>query len=183
MKLKDTSKMHAKQWCQTFPDMSFQLTTVIINGINMISQLTRAVKIHPSDPSGLSHSRKRCLINHHHNLKLTASVQQGIDKLTSQLADVRAMIEATTLNLAVRPKQTVAHIGMQFERENIPSVWRTKCGWQYSLARFFRIPTLSDEFRQCKKCFSVPDSNEEEQDSTDHETEGSSGSESSEPSS
>ena len=112
-------------------------------------------------------------------------IQKEIKNLTSQLADVRSMIELPAMNLVVRPQQSVAHIGSQFERVNNPQVWRTKCGWTYGTARFFRIPQLTEEFRQCKKCFGA---SEAQQVASDEEDDGSgseesSGSDSSEPSS
>ena len=112
-------------------------------------------------------------------------IQKEIQNLTSQLADVRSMIELPLMNLVVRPQQSVAHIGSQFERVNNPQVWRTKCGWTYGTARFFRIPQLTEEFRQCKKCFGLSEAQQvaSEEEDDDSGSEESSGSDSSEPSS
>ena len=113
-----------------------------------------------------------------------APIHKEIQTLTSQLADVRSMIELPEMNLVVRPRQSVAHLGSQFERTNNPQVWRTKCGWTCGTARFFRIPQLTDEFRQCKKCFGLSDTQQEEsEEEVESGSEESSGSDSSEPSS
>ena len=110
-------------------------------------------------------------------------MEEDIKGLASQLADVKAMLEAPSENLIVRPRQTVVHIGTQFEKENNPQTWRTKCGWNYGTSRFFRIPHMSDEFRQCRKCFGHIGAQQEASDESDSQSEESSGSESSEPSS
>ncbi len=110
-------------------------------------------------------------------------MEEDIKGLASQLADVKAMLEAPSENLIVRPRQTVVHIGTQFEKENNPQAWRTKCGWSYGTSRFFRIPHMSDEFRQCRKCFGHTGAQQEASEESDSQSEESSESESSEPSS
>ena len=110
-------------------------------------------------------------------------MEEDIKGLASQLADVKAMLEVPSENLIVRPRQTVVHIGTQFERENNPQTWRTKCGWSYGTSRFFRIPHMSEAFRQCRKCFGQTGAQQEASDDSDSQSEESSGSESSEPSS
>ena len=110
-------------------------------------------------------------------------MEEDIKGLASQLADVKAMLETPSENLIVRPRQTVVHIGTQFEKQNNPQTWRTKCGWSYGTSRFFRIPHMSDEFRQCRKCFGNFGAQQEASEDSDSQSEESSGSESSEPSS
>ena len=110
-------------------------------------------------------------------------MEEDIKGLASQLADVRAMVETPTATLVVRPRQNVVHIGSQFERENNPQTWRTKCGWTYGVSKFFRIPHMSEDFRQCKKCFGESEAQQAASDESDSQSDESSGSESSEPSS
>lgn len=109
-------------------------------------------------------------------------MEYDMKNLASQLADVKAMIDNPSENLVVRPRQHVVHLGTQFERLNNPQLWRTRCGWNYGVSRFFRIPHLSEEFRQCRKCFGQADAQQEASSDSDSQSDESSGSESSEPS-
>ena len=109
-------------------------------------------------------------------------MEEDMKRLASQLADVRSMIETPSDNLVVRPRQNVVHLGTKFERINNPQMWRTKCGWNYGVSRFFRIPHMSDEFRQCRKSFDHGEAQQEASSDSDSQSDESSGSESSEPS-
>lgn len=107
-------------------------------------------------------------------------MEDDMKRLASQLADVKSMIETPLDHLVVRPRQNVMHLGTQFERINNPQLWRTKCGWNYGVSRFFRIPHMSDEFRQCRKCFEQAEAQQAASSESDSQSDESSGSESSE---
>lgn len=46
------------------------------------------------------------------------------------------------------------------EKLTPPQRWRTLCGWRYGCARFFRVATVSDAERVCKKCFDSQETQE-----------------------
>ena len=81
---------------------------------------------------------------------------------SAELASLRR--EITTLAKAVqppdevrvlRPRSSVVHRSLVDEIQNPPAQWRTRCGWRYGLARFFRVSVMADTQRFCRKCFDL----------------------------
>lgn len=103
--------------------------------------------------------------------------------LQAEVRQLQTSIKRPSENLVIRPRSSVVHLGMSDEVQNEPRLWRTKCGWQYGLSRFFRVAVLSETQRQCRKCFStnVIDTQDSSEDLESSST--SSSSQSSEPSS
>lgn len=96
------------------------------------------------------------------------SAHDSLEQLVHQMrADVTALgqvVPKPERNFVVRCKSLVAHLGMEFERENPPVNWRTRCGWPYGGARFFRVPAVAHPYRSCRKCFNLDDSSDDQGD-------------------
>ena len=56
--------------------------------------------------------------------------------------------------LVVRARSRKVHLAQIEEMQNPPASWRTKCGWAYGNADFYRVLQPSIEHSRCRKCFS-----------------------------
>lgn len=74
--------------------------------------------------------------------------------LDHDVAALRTAVMHTDTSLIVRCTSQVVHRSQVDEVSNNPSEWRTRCGWQYGSARFFRVADVSGDLRRCRKCFS-----------------------------
>ena len=72
---------------------------------------------------------------------------------TPAVASLRAALAPPERSLVVRPRSSVVHIAVVDEQANVPQIWQTRCGWQYGLAKFYRVPSVVSPMRQCLKCF------------------------------
>eukprot|EP00438_Fugacium_kawagutii_P036783 Skav205339 [mRNA] locus=scaffold3444:507915:508508:- [translate_table: standard] len=84
-----------------------------------------------------------------------------VQDLRNSFAALSKAVPKPDHNLVVRCKSMVVHLGMDFERDNWPSTWRTKCGWPYGASKFFRVPSVVAPYRECRKCFNLEDSSDE----------------------
>lgn len=106
------------------------------------------------------------------------TAHESLEQLVHRMkADVQALTDSVPkpeTNFVVRCKSMVAHLGLDFERDNNPVQWRTKCGWQYGTSRFYRIPNVALPFRSCRKCFNLEDSSDDNAEVESRDTQGSS---------
>eukprot|EP00438_Fugacium_kawagutii_P016783 Skav217461 [mRNA] locus=scaffold1405:68992:70746:+ [translate_table: standard] len=80
------------------------------------------------------------------------SLTQLVTQLSSDVSALKQSVPATDQVLVVRCRSRVVHLGACDEVLNNPEAWRTRCGWNYGLARFMRVPAISHPLRACKKC-------------------------------
>ena len=81
------------------------------------------------------------------------------DGRLQQLADTVSSLQQAVLppeqTFVVRSKSRVVHHAQPDELANHPSSWRTRCGWLYGQANFYRLSVVAPEHKQCKKCFNL----------------------------
>ena len=119
-----------------------------------------------------------------HQAQLVA--QKGmIDHLQEAVRNIQKALCPPDEILVLRPRSSVVHRSRCDESQNPPVSWRTVCGWRYGCTRFFRVATLGDTHRFCKKCFDRHETPEQgvSDDSDDNSSSSDSGSSSSDPSS
>lgn len=113
-----------------------------------------------------------------------ATHRRLIENMQDAIKDIQRAICPPDEVLVLRPRSSVVHRSKCDERQNPPTSWRTVCGWRYGCTRFFRVATLGDTHRVCKKCFDAQEAPEPGvSDDSDNESSSSdSGSSSSDPS-
>ena len=82
---------------------------------------------------------------------LALSVELG--GLKKSLADLRHVVQTPSEVLVHRKRSTAVHQGATDEKLHPPTEWRTKCGWMYGFANFYRVSNVQNPFRHCRKCF------------------------------
>eukprot|EP00435_Cladocopium_sp_Y103_P021389 s227_g5.t1 len=102
------------------------------------------------------------------------SLSRLVDKIGSDMETLRTAILPVQQTFVVRGRSKVAHIIAIPEAHNNPQDWRTKCGWQYGVSRFFRIADISEPFRPCKKCHNLEESSSSDSDVAEQVESGSS---------
>lgn len=85
---------------------------------------------------------------------------QELQAIQAELRQLRQLITVREVRqvYVVRTRSKIVHLGSQHELSNIPAQWRTRCGWPYGQANFFRISEIHTPLRRCKKCFDLEDS-------------------------
>ena len=76
-----------------------------------------------------------------------------VDVLHRSLEDIQGVIQAPAAVLVHRKRSTVVHQGEADEKLHPPVEWRTKCGWMYGFANFYRVAAVQGDYRHCRKCF------------------------------
>ena len=108
------------------------------------------------------------------------SMGHQLEVLSTEVASLQAALAPPERSLVVRPRSSVVHIAVVDEQANVPQIWQTRCGWQYGLAKFYRVPSVTPPMRQCLRCFQTStDStvgNEHESSSEESDTSSSDGS-------
>eukprot|EP00438_Fugacium_kawagutii_P019770 Skav203660 [mRNA] locus=scaffold2755:70323:71909:- [translate_table: standard] len=84
------------------------------------------------------------------------AVTQRLTDIEAQLQALRSMMTPPDEVLIIRRKSNIVHVGQPNESSIQPIHWRSKCGWAYGTANFYRLHHLSGEHVKCRKCF--PDS-------------------------
>ena len=91
---------------------------------------------------------------------LSSGTVQKIRALSSELGslqksvdDLREVVHTPAEILVHRKRSSVVHQGEADEKLHPPMDWRTKCGWMYGFANFYRVASVQGEFRRCRKCF------------------------------
>ena len=113
-----------------------------------------------------------------------AAHKRMLENLQADVNSIQKALLPPTDVLVLRPRSSVVHKSTCDEKLNPPQTWRTLCGWRYGCTRFFRVATVSDTQRVCKKCFDSQETQEPGvSDDSDNESSASeSGSSSSDPS-
>ena len=93
--------------------------------------------------------------------KATASNERG---LRAELEKLREAIARPGETFVFR-RARILHRASTVEDHNIPSSWRTTCGWTYGLSTFLRTSSVQDGTRRCKKCFDLNSSSDSSSDS------------------
>lgn len=80
-------------------------------------------------------------------------LQRQVRALESELQSLRDLVPKPLQTLILRHRSNIVHLAAVDEVANEPSVWVTRCGWQYGTRRFFRVAAIGDSLRKCQKCF------------------------------
>lgn len=80
-------------------------------------------------------------------------VDARFDSLQAEIASIKTALKKPDANLIIRHHSSVVHESVIDEQANHPSVWQTRCGWQYGIALFYRVPCIQEHMRSCRKCF------------------------------
>ena len=89
-----------------------------------------------------------------------SSLESLVQQLGADVQSLRHIVMAPETVLVVRCRSLVVHIGAPNEAQNNPSEWRTRCGWPYGVARFFRVQSVTPPYRPCKKCHHLDESSD-----------------------
>lgn len=101
------------------------------------------------------------------------SLQQLVTTMQAEIQALKHAVPESEQNLVVRSRSHVVHLGTDFERDNPPTAWRTKCGWPYGTSNFFRVPSVAHPFRCCRKCFNSEFSSDDSDQAESHDSNGS----------
>ena len=112
----------------------------------------------------------------------STDISREVEILQAEVRQLQTSIQRPSENLVIRPRSSVVHLGMSEEVQNEPRLWRTKCGWQYGLSRFFRVAVLSETRRKCRKRFGTNTADTRDSSEELESSSSSSSSQSSEPS-
>lgn len=75
-----------------------------------------------------------------------------MQSIQQEMVALKSVVLQNGASLVARCKSHVVHIGLGSERSTEPAAWRAKCGWQYGVSRFFRVPQIAPPYRPCRKC-------------------------------
>ena len=75
--------------------------------------------------------------------------------MSTEIQSLRAALTPPSDTFVTRPRSMVVHAVAVHEHSNNHQVWQTRCGWQYGLARFYRVPDIEAPLRRCLR---FPDS-------------------------
>lgn len=103
-----------------------------------------------------------------------SKIRQELEAVKGELSILKgSLVEQDTVYLH-RRGSVIVHQGDADERANRPATWKTRCGWPYAFSSFFRLSSISGNFRKCRRCFrseaGQDDTNQEElaSDHADH---------------
>eukprot|EP00438_Fugacium_kawagutii_P022610 Skav212148 [mRNA] locus=scaffold1323:331971:333758:- [translate_table: standard] len=78
---------------------------------------------------------------------------QRLHDVETQIQALRSMLTPPENVWIIRRKSNIVHVGQPNESSIQPAHWRSKCGWAYGTANFYRLHHLSGEHVKCRKCF------------------------------
>ena len=82
-----------------------------------------------------------------------AEVQTGLADVQAQLAALKGAVVPPDTVFVHRKRSFIVHEGGTDEKAHCPAEWRTKCGWTYGITNFYRLSSLTGNYRRCRKCF------------------------------
>lgn len=76
-----------------------------------------------------------------------------LSSVEQALLVIQQAIASPSDNWVVRRRSKIVRLGQSDENAMQPTLWRSRCGWAYGTANFFRVTSLQGGYMRCRKCF------------------------------